>query len=157
MQVQSYINKKVDPSIYIVDKYKLVLEELNFRIEKKNNERATEATKSKKLTVTKLESQAIEAASKSFGKELLLLEHIQNQLNKDDCWLDDLSPLNNISIEQLAIALYVGYEVELTSEEVLIEAYKENLKLHTPESDGVLAGMLFTLQELGIEIEGINK
>lgn len=155
MNNKSYTRGKVDTSIYITDKHKQSLEELNLQVEKMKKGKVNEITN--KLTVTTLEANTIENGIGELGREALLAEHTKIQLDENDSWLDTFTPLNNISIEQLAIALYVGYEVELTAEEELIAVYKKNFELNTHTSNGVVAGILFTLGRLGIEIEGINK
>ena len=69
-------------------------------------------------------------------------------------------PLLELSLEQLATALIVGYEVEKTTHEVIAAEYVTsqqewfyNMHFH---SKGFAEGIEFTLNTLGITIKGVN-
>lgn len=70
----------------------------------------------------------------------------------------------NLHLDTLIKALYVGYEIEETAEEI-IKRKVEKLRKTRAEyqaldvqliTDGQMEGIKFTLDALGIEIEGVN-
>ncbi|MFD2869850.1 hypothetical protein ACFSY7_15260 [Kurthia populi] len=70
-------------------------------------------------------------------------------------------PLNTLSLEEFATALIVGYEVEMTPHEVIASEYVtrqqdwiNNMHLH---SKGFVEGIEFTLNTLGITVEGVKQ
>ena len=78
----------------------------------------------------------------------------------------DLEPLKGLSTLELATALLVGYEVEYSSEQHLVN-YFEKLKKEFRECslyennrmaylEGQIKGIQLALETLKIEIEGIN-
>lgn len=86
------------------------------------------------VTLTKAQANAIEAIKElTDSKDLVLLTHASH-LDIDGTlksgWESErLLPLNELSLEQLATALLVGYEIQLTSEEKALE----KLQYGTPE------------------------
>src|SRR5205085_2490999 len=71
-------------------------------------------------------------------------------------WHDETEALNDFSLDDLIVALYVGYEVEMTKEEKLLQFYKEMKEFDSQYSKGVVDGVISTLKILGIKIKGIN-
>ena len=79
-------------------------------------------------------------------------------------WYNELKPLMDLKLEELATALIVGYEVELTPHEQIATIYNHHYsKFHHVEhkaekyfSKGYVKGIRFTLEKLGITIEGVN-
>lgn len=118
-----------------------------------------------KVTLTKAQVEALEAARSRFSKgnsqltdEYILYCHANNyNLNTHVSinWGGDLRPLAQLSLETLACALYSGYEVEQTPHERLKEYYDHA----SMRSEGRYSRMIVekTLKILGIEVEGINK
>ena len=75
-------------------------------------------------------------------------------------WYNELKPLMDLKLEELATALIIGYEVELTPHEIINSRYNtsqqdwvNNKHFH---SKGFAEGIEFTLNTLGITIEGVN-
>ena len=62
--------------------------------------------------------------------------------------------LNQLTLEELCICLYIGYELEESPEQLLLKKYKNVSK--NDFGNGVKCGIEFTLYMLNIEIEGIN-
>ena len=76
-------------------------------------------------------------------------------------------PLETLSVEQLATALIVGYEVEMTPREYVTKHYniaKRNKKESLEKGDiepamlnrGVMVGIKRTLRAFQITVEGVN-
>lgn len=74
-------------------------------------------------------------------------------------------PLNNLTTEEFAKCCLVGYEVELTPEEKILDDYlieknnSETSPFHESRaiSHGYTLGVRSTLNFLGIKIKGINE
>lgn len=90
----------------------------------------------------------------------LLKSHIRSK-----CFLDEMFPLRSIDHITLAKALYVGYEVEQTPEEKLLNYFScLKSKINSNEGNekslatmkGEAVGVQLTLAILGIKIKGIN-
>lgn len=66
-------------------------------------------------------------------------------------WMGDWYPLRKLSVSEMAKAIYVGYELELTPEEKVIEYYNG---LHEMCEKEIIRE---TLDLLELKIKGINK
>lgn len=115
-----------------------------------------------KLKVSREVADAIEAARKSMSDEALLTYHAEGIVTSESFWAaKEIAALNQLSPYQLATALIVGYEVELTPHEVIASEYVtrqqdwiNNMHLH---SKGFVEGIEFTLNTLGITVEGVKQ
>ncbi|MGG0663435.1 hypothetical protein ABE042_04925 [Viridibacillus arvi] len=91
---------------------------------------------SEKVKVSKEVAEIIADKINKFGKQMLIINHAScftdmGELIEENAWIKESKPLNNVSVEDLAKALYIGYQVEQTPEEKLIEYF--NLLRRTPE------------------------
>lgn len=89
-------------------------------------------------------------------------------LHASDGWaFEETCSLSKLSMEQLATALIVGYEVAMTPYEEIAKEYKNaeqekdacfdvSDKNLAYENQGIMSGIKFTLNTLGITIEGVN-
>lgn len=110
-----------------------------------------------KLKVSREVADAIEKLSDLDASQILMAHAIGG-------WPQKTNLLSELSMEQLATALIVGYEVEMTPHEEIAVIYKH----HYPKSKvvpgstekyfskGYVKGIKFTLERLGITIEGVN-
>lgn len=91
-------------------------------------------------------------------------EVLETQGDENSSWEEKAEVLNYLSCEQLAIALLIGYEVELTSHEFVEMEYRERLKAARKSNDiayqwyseGFVQGIEFVLRRLDIVIKGVN-
>jgi len=115
----------------------------------------------KKIKVSKEVAKAIEYVKREgYDFNTILRVHINRG------WHTTFSTplLHELSSEQLATALIVGYEVEMTPHEQIATIYNHHYsKFHHVEhkaekyfSKGYVKGIRFTLEKLGITIEGVN-
>ena len=114
-----------------------------------------------KVKLTKEQAKAIEIVKTnmivSLNHELknVLLGNINNRE-----WFHEYEPLNDMDLDTLIKALYIGYEVEQTPEEKVLEYYNKQdhqVSLGEQYHQGVQSGIYTTLILLGITIEGITK
>ncbi|MGM7719398.1 hypothetical protein [Metabacillus sp. Hm71] len=119
-----------------------------------------------KVKLTKEQAQAIEIAktniSVSMGAELenIILGNANNRE-----WLHEYKPLNGMDLETLIKAVYIGYEVELTPEEQILDFYKlAEGKLKQYKSEHMtrhIKGQMYAIERiseiLGIDIPGITS
>lgn len=80
-------------------------------------------------------------------------------VRNEDGWLGIYAPLKNLSVDTLIRILYIGYEVEQTPEEKIIDAYEESERRAYDGSeyhDGFADGISYTLNTLDKKIKGIN-
>jgi hypothetical protein len=100
--------------------------------------------KMEKVKLTKKQAEALETVNHISKAEVIEL-HIENP----DGWAHEC--MNGMNLDTLIRALYIGYEIEQTPEEQLLECYK-NYK----DNPGVRHGVKMTLNTLNIKIKGIN-
>jgi len=116
-----------------------------------------------KIILTKRQAVALEKAlENNFTKENVLKTHASIQFEERGQWKgDNYKYLNEISLEGMAIALYVGYEVEETPEEKVLKKLKyvssEEADFTTEYYCGFMDGIVSVLLAYGIQIKGINK
>lgn len=103
------------------------------------------------------------------NKEEVLKTHADISINKNGKWIGgNFQYLNELSLEQMAIALYVGYEVEETPEEKLLNVWQSTWDEYNRITDfqnrpgggyenGFAKGIEKAIDILGIQIKGINK
>lgn len=72
-----------------------------------------------KLKVSREVADAIERVKINFSFEEIIASQIKTNRKGAPKWTGYFKPLNNLSAEKLAKALIVGYEVEMTSHEVI--------------------------------------
>ncbi|WP_338465137.1 hypothetical protein [Shouchella rhizosphaerae] len=108
--------------------------------------------KTEPLVLTKEQAEAIQTLNRlSGGKDEVLKQKALGRV-----WGRDLACIDSLSLDELARALYVGYEIEKTQEERyedVREAYLDSIgHANFEERDAIL----LTLDLLGITIEGVN-
>lgn len=104
-----------------------------------------------KVNVTKEQAEVIKRANGAETESLFLEAHVKNNFHPDNrC-------LKNLTLDELAKALYIGYEVEQTKEERLLREYELATDTGFSYHTGIRDGIKITLDIYGIEIEGINK
>lgn len=103
-----------------------------------------------KVVIKKDQAEDIEELLRIKSKELIVKQHLNGPGN----WIADYDSLNWMVTDTLIKALYIGYEVEKTPEEKLVEYYKE-LKFNASSAD-IAFGITETLKILGLKVEGIN-
>ena len=110
-------------------------------------------------------SRAIADAIETLGSDRNVTGHSVNaqlHLHAECAWeTTERTPLNELSLEELATALIVGYEVEMTSHEVIEKQFSdclgsEGLSEERLYDDGFADGIEFTLNTLGITVKGVN-
>ena len=106
-----------------------------------------------KVTVSKEVAEAIEVLRK-VGKTD---EEIARVLaNPNDRWLTaELQALNEAPLVDVIKALFIGYEVEKTPEEIIRAGYEE-LCDYEPIDRACKDSVRFVLDTLGISIKGVN-
>lgn len=104
-----------------------------------------------KAQLTKAQAEALEKALECCEEKITVIENHINGL-----WSGPRKQLKDLSLETLIVALYIGYEIEPTNEEKLIQYIQE---LH--ETDDVMAtakilGVMKTLEILNIELKELE-
>ena len=110
-----------------------------------------------KIILSKRVAVALEKAlSNNLNNKEVILKIHSDVCNYDykDWSGGNFQYLNELSLEQMAIALYVGYQVEETPEEKLLNLYGYYIE---NSDNGIEEDVIETVLEiLGIKIEGIN-
>jgi hypothetical protein len=100
--------------------------------------------------MTKEQADALVNAVDHCGNKTIVIEnHINN------IWTGNRKPLNDLSLETVIMALYIGYELEPTPEEK-IKSYFKELQDSSFVSKQEAEGVLRTMALLKIKIEGVN-
>lgn len=114
-----------------------------------------------KVKLTKAQAESLEDASKYNDIEKIVRIHMDVPDAK--AWMRGSVHLNELSLDTLIRALYIGYEVEKTEEEQLFEAYEECPVVNGgrwAQSENIAAfrdGMTTALNIVGKRIWGINE
>lgn len=110
---------------------------------------------SEKVVITKKQAEAIELfiASGHWDKKDILVAHGKNIHG----W-DKYKGINGMEFDTLAKALYIGYEVEPTPEDIIRNRYLEakrlrNCCIHKDYNQGQIDGIEMVLRTLKIKIE----
>lgn len=116
---------------------------------------------SDKVKLTKKQADAIEKLlSMTYYKKDIIVDH---HAKDDKRWDDEIESLNGLPLDTLIRALYIGYEVEQTVEEQLLEYYEKanRNKLNTDINEqlwsGARMGMEKALNIIGMKVKGINE
>ena len=100
----------------------------------------------KKVLLSKLEAEALESALEINGGDKANVV----QWHARDLWESKRAPLNDIDLDTVCRALYVGYEVEQSPEEKVKNYYNDFTAGYEK------AIIVNTLNLLNIQIQGIN-
>lgn len=112
----------------------------------------------KKAFLTKEQAAALESALRSSqehgsDKSTIIAWKVQEIFSGDE------APLNEVDLDTFIRALYVGYEIEKSSEEKLADIYKNHKgrpSIKPAWNEGVTKGIELTLKTLNIKVPGIN-
>jgi hypothetical protein len=115
-----------------------------------------------KVMLAKEEIEALESALEISGGDKANVV----QWHSTNIWDGKQAPLNDLDLDTVCTALYVGYEIEVGPEEKIRAYFLESEKLHTkfykeenPKHlyiKGTIDGIKDTLNLLNIQIKGIN-
>lgn len=109
-----------------------------------------------KAKLTAEQAKAVEVAMERLSKESIISAHVRFS----DKWdrHDHVTSLNGMPLDTLVRALYIGYEVEKTEDELLLEAFNRGIKHDDrPETRSAFrAGIKEALEILDISVSGIN-
>ena len=84
-----------------------------------------------RVKVSKEQAEALEKyTSNSIDDKQHLIRHY---MGYSEAWNDAYVPLRDMGFDNFVIALYVGYEVELTKEEQLAKYFKSLREEHSKE------------------------
>jgi hypothetical protein len=100
-----------------------------------------------KVLLAKEEVEALEAALEIGGGDKANVV----QWHSTNIWDGKQAPLNDLDLDTLCTALYVGYELEESPEEKVLKFYEANAK-----SNQIEFAVRKTLELLNIQIPGIN-
>ncbi|RPK29844.1 hypothetical protein [Paenibacillus xylanexedens] len=105
-----------------------------------------------KLKVKKNQAKAIEILRQNHTDDQIMADHA-------DGWKKTfLQPLNKLNALDLARALLIGYEVEETPEEKLLDMYKYRSASRTDREHSVVRETIFSVLEItGKKVPGINE
>ena len=108
-----------------------------------------------KFKVTKELLECLDNATENFSKKFIMEHHFRGK--EENGWISEVySPLNQLSVNEMYHALYIGYELKETKEDFLARIYKSHEKENTTHGEDFCNGIRFALNALEIKIEGIN-
>ena len=116
-----------------------------------------------KVKISKKQAEIVEKVKETYNGDVVGI--IENHFRSDgDFWAKEHAEMRKLSDYDVVAAFCVGYEIEETAEEI-IKRKVEKLRKTRAEyqaldvqliTDGQMEGIKFTLDALGIEIEGVN-
>lgn len=117
-----------------------------------------------KVMVTKEQAEVIRKKIAKFGRQMTLTNHAHGfsdlgDLKREYAWVGESAVLNDLSVDEMARALYIGYEVEETTEEkirtyfaeALSDCHRNNISL------GRVQAIRFVAVALGIKLEEVSE
>ncbi|WP_339306490.1 hypothetical protein [Paenibacillus sp. FSL R5-0519] len=109
-----------------------------------------------KAKLTKEQAASLEDASKYNDIEKIVRIHMDVPVTK--AWMRGSVHLNEISLDTLIRALYIGYEVEMTPEEKILEIYNIGYSRSGfgEENIAFREGIALALHTFGIKAEGVH-
>lgn len=124
-----------------------------------NYERNFEMTE--KIKLTKEQSNGLEVIKKLYSIDNILKTHAKADKG---AWIGTAANVNDLSLSDLATALIVGYEVEMTPGEIIKAEYQKATDERKKSEDdyriqylgGYQYGVQETLRVLEIIVEGVN-
>ncbi|MGR6546306.1 hypothetical protein [Paenibacillus tundrae] len=111
---------------------------------------------SDKVKLTKAQAESLADASKYNDTEKMVRIHMDVPVSK--AWMRGSVHLNEITLDTLIRALYIGYEVEMTPEEKIFEIYKTGYARNGfgEEDIAFREGIALALHTFGIKAEGVH-
>jgi hypothetical protein len=118
------------------------------------------------MEIVKVQKDVFEALNDvincGYTKDDIMRLHATRKEPKDD-WKSGWKPLNELSVSDMAKALFVGYELDRTAEEKIVEYYKMYLEWSKsedhdvyPEGSHKVEAVIYVLDTLNIQIKGVN-
>jgi hypothetical protein len=117
----------------------------------------------------KLTQQQADALEKMFELGINTKSRIiELHVKLPDGWKDHCTPLNDMDLDDLITAIYIGYEVEQTPEDKVRKTFEyalEQIEKHdfghgdnqnAEHWKSLKSGIIFTLESLNIKIKGVN-
>lgn len=88
--------------------------------------------------------------------EIILL-HSQTIIITHERWKEDLEPLNDLTMDELIRALYFGYEIAKTPEELLLQEFEQAEARYGAQSASVFrTGLQLAAEIFGHKVAGVN-
>lgn len=106
-----------------------------------------------KVVLTKEQAEAIENIKEVYSDYTFI---IKSHVEDSDGWFGKSEPLNDLNLDSLIRALYIGYEVEQTREEKLVQEYWQHKQKDVTAWGYYADGIKAAIDILDITIEGIN-
>lgn len=101
----------------------------------------------KKIQISKEEAVALESVLEVNDGDKASVVHWHAR----ELWTENRSCLNDLDLDTICTALYVGYEIEPCPEDKVLDFYEVNAKNHHIEY-----AVRHTLNLLNIQVKGIN-
>ncbi|UTR05205.1 hypothetical protein MM326_13945 [Alkalihalobacillus sp. LMS6] len=108
--------------------------------------------KTEPVVLTKDQAEAIEDYEYNGGKRMAL----RVKLSPTNRFMGEFACLNDLTDDELARALYVGYTVEKTQKEREADVKAYYYQMRDEWELGRASGIIAALNLLGITIEGVN-
>jgi hypothetical protein len=110
-----------------------------------------------KVKVSKDQEESIRNATRDYAN----VATIVRSKSRGEVFPSDYDQLNQLDLDTLIRALYIGYEVEQTPEDKVREFFKEHWDklvdlVDQQEAKTICVTIYKTLDLLGIKIEGVN-
>lgn len=111
-----------------------------------------------KVVLTQAIAEVLEELTNTWSNAEIITDHA----NPEEYWSGNRLPLNDIGLDTLIRALYIGYTIEQTVEEQLLEMYEEaynHAKTSHETQDwwsGRMDGISTSLDIIGMKVKGIN-
>lgn len=88
--------------------------------------------------------------------EIVLL-HSQTIIITHERWKEDLEPLNDLTMDELIRALYFGYEIAKTPEELLLQEFQQAEARYGADSAAIFrTGLQLAAEIFGHKVVGVN-
>jgi hypothetical protein len=107
---------------------------------------------SDKVKLTREQAECLKENELMHGTEKLVQIHAIDP----NGWLDN-NPLHGLPLDTIIRALYIGYEVEQTPEEKLLQYYTVQKNSVSDDQERTEVAIVRVLEFLGMKVKGINE
>lgn len=109
------------------------------------------------VQITQEQADALILIMKHKPADEIVLRHSQTFIITRERWLGELDPLNDLSMDEMIRALYFGYEIAKTPEELLLQEFEQAEARYGADSAAIFrTGLQLAAEIFGHKVVGVN-
>ncbi len=109
------------------------------------------------VQLTQEQADALVLIMKHKPADEIVLRHSQTFIITRERWLGELDPLNDLSMDEMIRAIYFGYEIARTPEELLLQEFEQAEARYGADSAAIFrTGLQMAADIFGHKVVGVN-